>query len=257
MKGNRGHGLGRDFATSLHENLHTVFRDFGEEEITRSSHIEKLCLVRDGVGRDNLSDFVTNLIKKHLAEYTQHFAREHLDSAQLARFALPKVEFDYATRTWATQYYELPCFDNDYVLLTPKDLLTKDEAWINRPDLLNRLRGIANSLPDSVLRAQVNQYLLRVLPTNPRAKKDEIQRALSRVVDRFPVILDYYIKRKEETGDRATSIAKARVAEVQTIFVTQIRQLVTEFLQPMGFYSVAANTYEEARQRLLYLKGRH
>src|SRR6266545_4081809 len=44
QKGNRGHGLGLDFAHALHRNLHTVFRDFGEETITRSSHLEKLCL---------------------------------------------------------------------------------------------------------------------------------------------------------------------------------------------------------------------
>src|SRR5438132_5726559 len=47
--GNRGSGLGRDFAVSLHKNLHEVFHDFGGETITRGSHLEKLCLIKDGI----------------------------------------------------------------------------------------------------------------------------------------------------------------------------------------------------------------
>lgn len=65
-KGNGGNGLGREFANSLHSNLHLVFRDFGNESITQSSHLEKVCLFADGVGRDHLSDFTTNLIKESL-----------------------------------------------------------------------------------------------------------------------------------------------------------------------------------------------
>ena len=172
---NRGHGLGKGFARALHTNFNSVFRDFGEETVTRSSHLEKLCLVRDGVGRDTISDFTTNLIKKFLAEYTQEFARRFLSANRRLKVAVPKTTFNYQTRTWVTQTFELPFFGSDYVLLTPKDILTKDEAWINRPDLINRFPVIADALPDSVLRAQVNDYLIRVLPKDPDAKKEEVR----------------------------------------------------------------------------------
>ena len=66
--GNGGSGLGQKFAKSLNENLNTVFTNFGTEEITNGSHLEKLCLIKDGVGRDNISDFTTNLIKKFLLD---------------------------------------------------------------------------------------------------------------------------------------------------------------------------------------------
>ncbi|MET3595347.1 hypothetical protein ABID26_004759 [Mesorhizobium shonense] len=33
---------------------------------------------RSGVGRDNISDFTTNLIKDYLCRYTEKFAAEHL-----------------------------------------------------------------------------------------------------------------------------------------------------------------------------------
>lgn len=70
---NRGHGLGKDFATALHKSFSTVFRDFGQEELTRASHLEKLCLIRGGVGRDMISDFTANLIKDYLARYSEDF----------------------------------------------------------------------------------------------------------------------------------------------------------------------------------------
>lgn len=60
--GNAGHGLGGKFARALHDNLGALFSSFGEETLTKGSHLEKLCLISDGVGRDNISDFTNNLI---------------------------------------------------------------------------------------------------------------------------------------------------------------------------------------------------
>lgn len=75
QQGNCGTGLGADFARALHENLATIFTNFGEEKVIRGSHLEKVCLVSEGVSRDNISHFTTNLIKRYLLEYTQTFAR--------------------------------------------------------------------------------------------------------------------------------------------------------------------------------------
>lgn len=69
--GNNGSGLGRDFATSLRTNLRGAFKDFGKETVSRGSHLEKLCLIEGGVGRDHISDFVANLTKEFLLEYTR------------------------------------------------------------------------------------------------------------------------------------------------------------------------------------------
>lgn len=254
-KGNKGHGLGADFAQALHRNFRTVFRDFGEETVSRSSHIEKLCLIRDGVGRDNISDFTANLIKSFLADYTQTFARQCVPPTLRRAFALPKAEFNYTTRTWATRTYELPSFAGAFVLLTPKDILTKDEAWINRPELLDRFPEIAAALPDAVLRAQVNDYLQRAIPTGPKVTQEEIHAALATALDRFPQVIDYYVRDKEEHGDQAQSVARARVEEVRARFVANVRALVDEFLTPLGFYATRGTTYDEARDRLMFLKS--
>ena len=86
-----------DFAGALRHNLSEVFTNFGEEQITRGSHLEKLCLVEERVGRDNISDFTTNLIKRFLLEYTQEFALEYVDPSRRGRFSVEKVEFNYGT----------------------------------------------------------------------------------------------------------------------------------------------------------------
>jgi hypothetical protein len=251
--GNQGHGLGWDFANALHRNLRSVFRQFGEETVTEGSHIEKLTLIGAGVGRDNISDFTVNLIKDYLASYTQEFAREHVDSSLRDHFHLPKARFDYETRSWASATYELPALAGDFVLLTPTAMLTKDDSWINRGDLLSRLPNIVSSLPDEALRSEVNQYLIRAIPTDPKPSTKEVREVFARLAEQFPDVLDYYIHEKEESGDRAVHIAGERVAEVQSRFVAQTRELIRALLTT-DFYETGRETYEEARARLLFLK---
>ena len=166
--GNSGRGLGKKFADALHENLTTVFRHFGDEKIAYGTHIEKLCLMRSGIGRDNISDFATNLIKGYLLEYTQHFSLEHLDGSLLGKFHVPNTSFSFRTETWETRDFVLPVFHDgdrdDFVLLTPEDMLTKDETWINSQDLLRRYDHIASSIPNDEIRAQINNYFHSVMP---------------------------------------------------------------------------------------------
>lgn len=254
LSGNAGRGLGKDFARALHRNFNSAFRDFGEEAVTRGSHIEKLCLVRDGVGRDNISDFTTNLMKRYLATYTQSIAQELLPRSARRVLALDKVYFNYETTSWVSERFELPFIDGDFVLLTPKRILTKDDAWINRTELLDRYVDIANALPDAQLRAQINEYLARAIPAGPRVTKKEIREAIARVLERFPQALDYYVREKEDTGDRAVAFAHQHVREVERIFIAQIREFVSQYLSPLGFYDIPLDTYEDARRRLEFVK---
>ena len=92
--GNGGTGLGMDFARELNGNLNVVFSDFGTEKITESSHLEKVCLISDGVGRDNVSDFVTNLIQDFLCRYTETFAATHLTPADVRAVPINRAVFN-------------------------------------------------------------------------------------------------------------------------------------------------------------------
>lgn len=252
LVGNSGTGLGLKFARALHGSLNTIFTNFGAEQITRSSHLEKLCLIRDGVGRDNISDFTTNLIKGFLCGYTEDFATRHISSELRETVSVPHAEFNYETRTWVTRKFELPYIDGDFVLLTPLDLLTKDDTWISRHGLYGNFRGIAASLPNDQLRAQVNDYFSRQLPREP--KHEDFVRAAHASIRMWPELIDYYIRLKEDHGNEAVATSAEHLNQVQQLFVKQVTTLVGLLKEGTDFYQRSGDTYREALDRVLFLK---
>jgi len=250
--GNGGSGLGQNFATALNDNLSTIFNDFGDEQITQSSHLEKLCLVKVGVGKDSISDFTTNLIKGFLCEYTQEFATQHLDPSRCKSIMVTHAEFNYQTRRWLGKKYTLPYIDGDFILLSPKDILTKDEAWINKHDIIGDFDDILASIPNDELRAQVNDYFLRKIPED--AKQREINEAVSKTLRQFPELIDRYIRLKEDNGDQAVALSKQKVRETEVVFIRQVSSLIAQLQSGNQFYQTPDDTHEEAYKRVLFLK---
>ncbi len=250
--GNRGRGLGSMFATALHKSLGALFRDFGDEKITRGSHLEKLCLIREGVGKDNISDFTNNLIHGFLLEYTQTFALKHIHRDLLVTFSVPKARFNYDTETWERDSFTLPSFEGNYVLLTPRDILTKDETWINKPDLIHDFQNIPEAIPNVELRAQVNNYFRKMLPKNAGRKEED--HAAAATLRQFPELIDYFIKYKEDHGGEAESISSKKVALSQRLYLEQFKKLVELLGTETDFYKFPGITYDEAMQRVMFFK---
>ncbi len=257
--GNEGSGLGMDFARVLHRNLHSLFANFGKEQITMGTHLEKVCLVRDRVGRDNISDFTTNLIKHYLCALTEDFAKNHLLPEQRRKVAVPNVDFSYEIERWMPRTFELPWTGNDYLLLCPKDMLTKDNTWINRKDLTEQFEDIPNAIPDDQLRGQINNYFFKALKHSPDREptKAEREAAALETIRRFPELLDWYIRYKEEHGDEAIDISKLRLQLVEDFLIRGAQRLVRT-LKSTDFYKngtkEAGSSYEEAHRRLAYFK---
>jgi len=252
LVGNSGSGLGMDFARALHRNLGSILSDFGDEGITRDSHLEKLCLIKDGVGRDNISDFTTNLIKDYLLRYTQTFAQKHLSPKHRKLVPVSRSRFNFNTRSWETARYELPWYNGDYVLLTPKNILTKDDTWINKSDLTKDFHDVVVSVPDVPLRAQINEYFSRVLPEHYSQR--EIGEAISRVIRKYPELIDYYIRYKEDRGDEAVSLSEQRVRQIEDLFIRQLGWFAEQLHRETRFYKTGDDTYAETRERVMFLK---
>lgn len=252
LSGNSGRGLGMTFAKALHENLNNLFSDFGHEKVTKGSHLEKLVLIRERVGRDNISDFTTNLIKGYLLVYTQNFAKTHIKGDLIRKVRIPKVKFDYAVGVWLDGVFELPWLENDYVLLTPEDILTQDDTWINKEDLRRDFPTIREAIPNDALRAQIDHYFRGVLPKRPTAKDEK--EAIEKVLLKFPAIIDHYIRDKEDRGDEAVQRSADKVREVDDRFVQNTRRLVELIVQHSGFYSTPGSTLDETRKKIEYLK---
>jgi len=253
-KSNRGLGLGRSFAQALNRNLGTVLSSFGSETVTRSSHIEKLCLIEGGVGRDKISDFVTNLILGYLAEYTQTFAEGHIAPDKLSFFPIRRSRFNYSTGSWENRTYRLPSFGHTFVILTPKDLLTKDDTWINRSDLADYYNAIPDAIPDVQLRALVNEYFASLMPTNPKEAKKEKPRVVWEVARRYPVVIDYYIRDKELDGDRATSVSQDLVRGSEQLYVEQFGELAAQLDFSTAPRQVPVDSFAAVLARARYLK---
>lgn len=250
--GNEGRGLGEKFAIALNKNLNTLFSDFGSESVTRGTHLEKLCLIEEGVGRDMISDFTTNLIKYYLLEYTQKFARQFLKSKLRKKVFVSRAYFDYNTETWATRTFELPYYDDDYVLLTPKDILTRDETWINKSDLLHDFNEIPKAIENASLRDEINNYFYTQLPKKPEEK--DYERAARATIRKFPELIDYYIKHKEDTGDKAATISINRVLDSHNLYIKQFGELARLLAHETDFYRVPGITSKEALKRIEFLK---
>lgn len=258
ISGNGGTGLGMDFARALHGHLNTLFSNFGEEQITEGSHLEKVCLISEGVGRDNISDFTTNLIKDYLCRYTQEFAAQHLKPRDVREVSVDKARFNYETETWERGTYALPWVNGDFVILTPKDILTRDENWINKDDLIADFQTIPVAIPDAQLRVQVENYFHKILERPGRRRRHpnakERSEAARKTLLEFPQLIDYYIKLKEQNGDEAIDVSADKVLATEYMFIRQIADIQHTLHQQTAFYTTTGNTYEEAHARVAYLK---
>jgi hypothetical protein len=255
--GNDGRGLGPKFATALHNNLGILFHGLTDVRITKGVHLEKLCLVSDRVGRDNISDFTTNLIHRFLCEYTSEFAKQYIDKSLRCRISVSKVRFNYTTETWQSGIFEVPIWKGEHVLLTPKDLLTKDDTWINKTDLYEDFDRIPDSIANDQLRQQIHNYFTKLLPKpkkKRRIKKEERLRAIVDTLRQFPELIDYYIKNKEERGSEAEKVSDQHVQSSEQLYVRQAAQLVDFLASNTQFYSTEGNAYEAAHRRAVFLK---
>jgi hypothetical protein len=168
--------------------------------------------------------------------------------------------------------------------LTPQDLLTKDELWINQRDLIGDYTEIVDSVSNVQLRAQINNYFEHELSLILQEKeRKRIEKALARrkskdrnkpvrfahpvqaseaerkrvkwkSIYRFPQLLDYYLALKENLGDQAETQSQENVNEIKTQFIEQIEKLVNLLDENTDFYSEPADSYEAALKRVHYLK---
>lgn len=134
-------------------------------------------------------------------------------------------------------------------------MLTRDDTFINRNDMIHNLQQIAPSIPDDALRFELEAYFREVLSKKKkemsRAEKDS---AATRLIKEHPELIDYYIRYKEDNEAQATSISREKVREVEMLFNTQISQLINLLNAKTEFYNIIPDAHDEAKQRVMFLK---
>ncbi|HRY36273.1 MAG TPA: hypothetical protein P5230_00120 [Candidatus Magasanikbacteria bacterium] len=263
--GNKGLGLGPYFANELNENLINIFKG-NKNKITKSTHIEKLCIIGERIGADKISDFTLNLIKHYLVKYTEKFAIENLDNKYISKFRISKLFFDFEKSNWVDGEAVLPINPHDksnYVLLTPKDILVKEEGWISVNDFLNNDGLIISNISNDDLRYKINQYFLSLIPDkrnrNGKPEKDlskkNTRNAMKETAKKYPELIDYFIKCKEENGQGAVEASLVDNDFLKQVFYLGIKA-ITKNLKIEGFYktNIKDNSFLETIDKIKKFK---
>lgn len=253
--GNEGKGLGKKFAVAAIESFNGFYQNFGNEEITKETHIEKLTIINKGVGKDFISDFTVNLIFEYLLEFTENFAITYLKKHQIKEFNV-RCKFDKENQVWQPRKFSLPYFfrekDGDYILLTPIDILTKDEAIINNGDFYSNFKNITSSIGNTYLRDSINRFFNSNLPKKP-FKKDK-EEAFLKTVTKFPELIDYYIKLKEEDSEKSTKLTQKKINDLIEEIIQRLSPLCEILLAKSDFYTLRGSSYDEALKRVKFMK---
>ena len=209
--GNRGRGLGTGFAKTLKDNLANILNSVGNEQISQSVHLEKLCVICKGVGVDCISDFTTNLIKDFLLEYTEAFAKKYLSQDQCDEFGVKRAYFDFDNKCWKHKNYYLPKWKEKYIILLPRDMLTKDDTWINRDDLIKDLLRLPQVDSAGIVKGKFIELLRKVLDEIKDFTVKEKQQHILALCERHPEAIDVYINSKENRKEESRLIADSKI----------------------------------------------
>ena len=251
--GNNGRGLGKEFAKVLYRCFTGKLSDFGKETVTLSSHLEKLCVIAEGVGRDFVSDFSANLIKGYLLKFTENFALKYIEASKCEIRGVNRAYFDFDKRVWKDKEYYLPVFEDDFVLLTPRDILTRDDTWISHCGLLRNFKRLPLTIGDEVLRSKLNNLIESVCSSSRKISEKEKNQKYQIFLELHPEIADWYIKDQEDHKEDILFSLSERIVDTESTFVKGAREAAAK-LQFLGFYTQPLTSIEEARAKIGFFK---
>ncbi|WP_026895988.1 hypothetical protein [Clostridiisalibacter paucivorans] len=253
LYGNSGNGLKNEFAKEVCINASDYIKSFGQETITNSSHMEKLCLFSEGHGLDNVSDFTTSLIKPFLLDFTEKFCVRFLKESQCKQIMIENAYFDFREEEWKAKEYYLPVFNNDFVLLVPEDILVKGDNFISRKNFIEDLRYSRISIEDSKFRDHINEYISEII--NGDFTAAEVNRKIDSLAKQYPELIDYYIKSKEDNSSEAINNNKELIKEFDLLFDTNCNALINLLRNRTGFYNMKdIDNTSAIKKRLSQLK---
>ena len=267
LVGNGGLALGDKYAQFLYNNIGFAI---STNNISQSTHIEKIMLLYNGSGKDKISDLTVNLIKEYLLEYTQSFATNNISDVLKKGLYVDRACFSYETESFVSKEYMLPFFVNDkgveeYILLTPLDILREGEPSINREDFYNSQERIRASIDNDVLRAYVNNYISEAVQRyeeQRRNKRRASERSISKiekdtfaeVTHEYPELYDYYIRLRELDITEIRTISASEVNSQLEKFLKNTKEFINTVIAKGYKIDEALSAREEAIRRLRFFK---
>jgi len=268
LAGNSGLALGNEYAQFLYDNIGFAI---STNCISQSAHIEKIMLLYSGSGKDKISDLTVNLIKEYLLEYTQSFAIDHVSDKFKKRLYVDRAYFSYETESFVSKDYLLPFFVNDkgveeFILLTPRDILREGEPAINRDNFYNSQERIRESIDNDVLRAYVNNYISEAVRRYEDRQRHNKRRASQRSISKiernafaeltheYPELYDYYIRLRELDTPEIREISTSEVNSQLEKFLKNTNEFIGAVIANGYKIDEALSAKEEAIRRLKFFK---
>ena len=266
--GNAGLALGWNYAQFLYNNIGF---SISTNKISDSPHIEKIMLLYKGSGKDKISDLTVNLAKQFFLEYTQKFTIKYIKPKLRKKIYVEKAFFNYETESFVSKEYILPYIKNskgkdEYILLTPIDILREGEPSINRVDFYNDYDRIRNSIDNGVLRAHVNNYIIKAVqryeenqrknhrPVNEKTIIKIEKSAFAELVKENPILYDYYIKLRENDTKEIRAECISEVNTQLEKLCLNGQDLINKMVINGYKINESLSAREEAKKRLSYFK---
>lgn len=262
--GNKGAGVSMKFGRKLCKNIKFALNN---NNISKDVHFEKFMLLDEGNGKDNISDITVCLIKDFLCKYTEEFAKKYISKDKCKEIFVDKVEFNYDTETFNAKRYYLPFLTdpNEFVLLTPKDILREEEQTINRKDLFEHFDDVLKAIDNESLREEINNYITKVirnyecetlLSNQKIISKDERKVELDakkEIIKKYPEFYDYYVKFKENDGDDIKEKCKEETDEINDL-LKNAKILSLMFKEKSNSNDIITKAKDEAIYRITKFK---
>lgn len=265
-KGNKGSAIGHFYGESLYNYINSVI---DTHNISKSIHFEKLCLLQEGIGKDKISDFVVNILLAEFAQYTERFAKLNIKKEKLHVFRLEKGHFDFKINRFIPKKYLLPFIidekgKKEFVLLTPKEIVRFDENTINKEDFYNSFDDVLGCISNEELRTNISLHLnntikalydakkrVNKIPTD-RELKEQKRKAIDEVVSVNPEILDYFIKKQEESRKLIQEKTSVEIKRIESIYYTSAKALSANYFKVIKEHKTA---FDEALYRINFIKN--
>lgn len=266
--GNVGSALGNTFAEDLSNNILNICETNGGSE---SIHVEKMYLIHDGVGRDKISDWTVNILLGFFVDYTAKFAADHLDDSYCKVFEIQRYSFNYSTGLFEDKMVKLPFIikpngKKEYVLLTPKSILRKDEQEICKRNFDLCFDDLRETLPNDVLRFKLNKSFKDEMGKLYDSKKESFlpisnkdidiakQNSIKTILKQFPELYDYFIGYKERDVKNAKEKSEFEAANV--INSISENEIVYSDVIDNSLDKEFDSSFEEALYRINFLKNK-
>ncbi|MFA7298518.1 MAG: hypothetical protein WC010_02625 [Candidatus Absconditabacterales bacterium] len=201
----KGSGLGPKFVRELRHALKYL-----EQSTDEDIRIEKLTLFTKYVGRDKISDFITNLVLSDIAKFTENVCNKgNIVPEKTKNIIIQNCFFDKSKKIRLPKSFKLPIYNGKYILLMPEVILTTTDDFLNKKDFnKNLFNHIPQSLQNDELKFKFNLILKQEILT----KEEKLTQLLSLVIDN-PDIYKTYTEIKEKDSSSALKKNKEEINE--------------------------------------------